>query len=129
MARATRPVKNQDGIDDVALRIAHGLAERRVMKTQLRRRFARPEFEVFQDEIAFRRGRISILLSGGRRCLEKNNHKHPSEKAPERLSHCPPLRVGNLSQTNKNSVEGRADLLQTLPPLRMTPLALLLCTE
>src|SRR5260370_20303569 len=28
MARATRPVKNQDAVDDAALGVAHGLAER-----------------------------------------------------------------------------------------------------
>src|SRR2546429_8907708 len=53
LARAAGTVKNQNGVCDASLRVAHRLAKRGVVQAQFRQRFARPEFEIFDDEIAF----------------------------------------------------------------------------
>src|SRR5437879_11044059 len=53
LTRAAGTVKNQNGVCDAALRVVHRLAKRRVVQAQFRQRFARPEFEIFDDEIAF----------------------------------------------------------------------------
>src|SRR5258708_30766275 len=62
MASDAGAVKNQNRIRDAALRIARRLAQRGVVQAQFRQRFARPKFEIFDDEIAFGSfGRLSCL--------------------------------------------------------------------
>src|SRR5229473_5569975 len=65
MASAAGAVKNQNRVCDAALGIAHRLAQRGVVQTQFRQRLPRPEFEIFDHEIAFGSfGRLSCLTQG-----------------------------------------------------------------
>src|SRR4029077_5708296 len=62
MTGAARAVKNQDCVRDAALRVAQGFAESGVMQPQFRQRLSRAEFEVHNNEIAFRGSRKYSLL-------------------------------------------------------------------
>src|SRR5262245_37769313 len=55
MARAACSVQDQDGVGGTPMRVACGLSQRRVMKPQLRQRFARAKLEVLRDIVALRR--------------------------------------------------------------------------
>ena len=93
LARAARAVKNQNGVCDAALRVAHRLAKRRVVQAQFRQHFARPEFEILDDEIAFGCCGKRHLLTRGTKTRKNADGSHKKGRAKERSVHQAPLRT------------------------------------
>src|SRR5229473_715600 len=79
MAGAAGAVKNQDGVGDAAIRVAHRLAKRRVVQAQLRQRFTGVEFEILDDEIAFGCCGNSSLLARGRHGYQDSDRAQQDE--------------------------------------------------
>src|SRR5689334_20216027 len=64
MPGATGAVQDQNRVGDASLRVLCGLAQCRVMQTQLGQRFARPKLKILRDKVALRGSRRRGLLSG-----------------------------------------------------------------
>ena len=80
MSGAAGAVQNQNRVADPALRVARGLSERCVVEAQVRQRFARAKLEILHDKVAFGRGRLSLLPSGGP-LPEEDHGKQAKEKS------------------------------------------------
>jgi hypothetical protein len=85
-SRASGAVKNQNGVCDAALRIAHWLAKRSVVQAQFRQRFARPEFEILDHEIALGCCGKSSLLARGSHGSE-DSYRAQQDEATDYGSH------------------------------------------
>src|SRR5438067_11656002 len=77
LCSAPGAMQNQDRIGDASLRVARGLAERGVVKTQIGERFTRAKLEMLRDKVASARGGRVRLLAGGRR-LATNANRQPA---------------------------------------------------
>src|SRR6202171_4183513 len=81
LSRAAGAVKNQNGVCDAALGVAHRFTKRRVVQSQFRQRFARPEFEILDHEIAFGCCGKRRLLACGRRRSQDGDRAQQYELA------------------------------------------------
>ena len=94
---AAGAVKNQNGVCDAALRIAHRLAKRRVVQAQFRQRLARPELEILGNIVAFCCPRPRGDLAQDQQAREQLNCRCQHKETKCNSAHEAPHQSENLS--------------------------------